>query len=225
MTSSNGNIFHVTGHLRREFTGPRWNPRTKASDAELRFFFDQRLNKRLSKQSQGWWFETLARPFWRHCNYNGMHCRRSVWCAMTMSGGWSWCNTPGLIKHWSRSCKFSLNCWFDWPQIWREDIEGLPRPNAPYRDSLIFGNKTTVICRPLWLHHQRWTYIHWYLVCNGIHLKMSFAKRQPCLGLNIISVIVNAALGIDPLNEVIRQMEWWVNMHQSYCFHFLPSWC
>ena len=35
MTSSNGNIFRVTGHLCGEFTGPRWIPCTKASDAEL----------------------------------------------------------------------------------------------------------------------------------------------------------------------------------------------
>ena len=35
MTSSNGNIFRVTGHLCGEFTGPRWIPHTKASDAEL----------------------------------------------------------------------------------------------------------------------------------------------------------------------------------------------
>ena len=34
-TSSNGNIFRVTGLLCGEFTGPRWIPRTKASDAEL----------------------------------------------------------------------------------------------------------------------------------------------------------------------------------------------
>ena len=26
------------------------------------------LNKRLSKQSWGWWFETSSRPWWRHCN-------------------------------------------------------------------------------------------------------------------------------------------------------------
>ena len=26
------------------------------------------LNKRLSKQSWGWWFETLSCPLWRHCN-------------------------------------------------------------------------------------------------------------------------------------------------------------
>ena len=35
MTSSNWNIFRVTGHLCGEFTGHRWIPRTKTSDAEL----------------------------------------------------------------------------------------------------------------------------------------------------------------------------------------------
>ena len=35
MTSSHGNIFRVTGHLCGEFTGHRWIPLTKASDAEL----------------------------------------------------------------------------------------------------------------------------------------------------------------------------------------------
>ena len=52
MASSNGNIFRVTGHLCGEFTGHRWIPRTKASDAELWCFFYLRFNKRLSKQ---WW--------------------------------------------------------------------------------------------------------------------------------------------------------------------------
>ena len=31
-------------------------------------FFDLRLNKRLSKQSWVWWFETPSRSLWRHCN-------------------------------------------------------------------------------------------------------------------------------------------------------------
>ena len=35
MTSSNWNILRVTGPLCEEFTGHRWIPRTKASDAEL----------------------------------------------------------------------------------------------------------------------------------------------------------------------------------------------
>ena len=38
-------------------------------------FFDLRLNKRLSKQAWGWWFETLARPLWSHRN---VICRRWV---------------------------------------------------------------------------------------------------------------------------------------------------
>ena len=31
-------------------------------------FFDLRLNKQLNTQSRGWWFETLSRSLWRHCN-------------------------------------------------------------------------------------------------------------------------------------------------------------
>ena len=66
MTSSNGNIFRVTGHLCEEFTGefPSQRPATRSFDV----FFDLSLNKRLSKQSWGWWFETPSRPLWRHCN-------------------------------------------------------------------------------------------------------------------------------------------------------------
>ena len=39
---------------------------TKASDAELWFFFDLRLNKRLTKQWRGRWFETPSHPLWCH---------------------------------------------------------------------------------------------------------------------------------------------------------------
>ena len=43
---------------------PAQRPVTRSFDV----FFDLRLNKRLSKQSWGWWFETLSSPLWRHCN-------------------------------------------------------------------------------------------------------------------------------------------------------------
>ena len=39
-------------------------------------FFDLLLNKRMRKQSWGWWFETPLRPLWRRCNSvwrNGIH--------------------------------------------------------------------------------------------------------------------------------------------------------
>ena len=58
--------FRVTGPLCGEFTGHRWIPLTKASDAELCCFFDLCLNKPFSKQSWGWWFERPSRALWRN---------------------------------------------------------------------------------------------------------------------------------------------------------------
>ena len=70
---------------------PSQRPVTRSFDV----FFDLRLNKRLSKQWWGWWFETLSRPLWRHRNVllqNGVlwdmglvHC----WIA-----AWVWVNQP-----------------------------------------------------------------------------------------------------------------------------------
>ena len=68
MTSSNGNIFRVTGPLWGnspvigEFSSQR--PVTRS----FYVFLDLRLNKRLSKQSWDWWFETPSGLLWRHCN-------------------------------------------------------------------------------------------------------------------------------------------------------------
>ena len=43
---------------------PAQRPVTRSFDV----FFDLRLNKRLSKQSWGWWFETLPHPLWCYSN-------------------------------------------------------------------------------------------------------------------------------------------------------------
>ena len=75
MTSSNGNIFRVTGLWAGNSPGtagkspvpgefPAQRPVTQSFDV----FFDLPLNKRFSKQSWVWWFETLSRPLWRHRN-------------------------------------------------------------------------------------------------------------------------------------------------------------
>ena len=61
MTSSNGNIFRVTGPLWGGFVCHRWISLTKASDAEFDVLFDLRLNKRLSKPSRRRWFDTASR--------------------------------------------------------------------------------------------------------------------------------------------------------------------
>ena len=52
---------------------PSQRPVTRSFDV----FFDLRLNKRLSKQSWGWWFETPSRPLWRHRNDHSTVCRRN----------------------------------------------------------------------------------------------------------------------------------------------------
>ena len=56
---------------------PTQRPVTRSFDV----FFDLRLNKRLSKQWRGWWFETQSCPLWRHRNAN--------------SGPDHWCYCPG----------------------------------------------------------------------------------------------------------------------------------
>ena len=75
MTSSNEDIFRITGNLCGEFTGPRWIPTQRPVTRSFVVFFDLRLNKGLSKQSWGWWFETLSRPLWCHCNDSYEHAR------------------------------------------------------------------------------------------------------------------------------------------------------
>ena len=68
MTPSYGNIFGLlatcagNSPVPGEFLAQR--PVTRSFDV----FFDLRLDKRLRKQSWGWWFETLLHPLWRHGN-------------------------------------------------------------------------------------------------------------------------------------------------------------
>ena len=108
MTSSNGNIFLVTGHFCGEFTGHRWIPRTKASAAELWCFLHLRLNKRLSKQSWGWLCETPSCSLWRHRNVTSW---KYIWGSRQIQWKIPWtslsaylpakvCVTQQLIQRW-----------------------------------------------------------------------------------------------------------------------------
>ena len=120
MTSSNGSIFRVTGHLCGEFTGPRWIPRTKARDAEL--FFDLRLKKPLSKQWTGWWFETLSRPLWRHCNV----------CTKFHSSGWR-LKIPAFYLIWNTgNCKQHISQAIDISHISTMHQTNIPQCNISH---------------------------------------------------------------------------------------------
>ena len=123
MTSSNGNIFRVTGHLCGEFTGLRWIPAQRPVTRSFNVFVDLRLNKRLSKQSWGWWFETLSRPLWRHCN--GMHISwdvqsHYVWwmgvcCEAKLFTRIGFKHHTANSHFYSNSCKTSGNVRAIWP--------------------------------------------------------------------------------------------------------------
>ena len=86
MTSSNGTIFRVTGPLWVTGEFPAQRPMSRSLDV----FFDLHLNTRLSKQSRGWWFETLSGSLWRHCN--AMPMEYPDWY------GWNW-PEPDSNKH------------------------------------------------------------------------------------------------------------------------------
>ena len=81
MTSSNSNIFRVTGLLWGESTGHRWIPLTKAVTRSFDVFFNLRLNKRLSKQSRRRWFETPWHSLWRH-SIGPSPVSTMYWCAL-----------------------------------------------------------------------------------------------------------------------------------------------
>ena len=84
MTSSNGNIFRVTRPLCGEFTGPGEFPTQRPVTRSFDVFFDLRLNKRLSKQPGGWWFETQSWSLWRQCNVVS-HQTHSGWLQLIYS--------------------------------------------------------------------------------------------------------------------------------------------
>ena len=112
MTSSNGNIFRVTGHL-----CPTQRPVTRSFDVS----FDLRLNKRLNKQSWSWWLETLSCSLWRHCNGNNddIIASRVRW-----DGVWAkTSNLPFPVGY--RSCKGGM-VKFTRAVVWCIRSEGMP---------------------------------------------------------------------------------------------------
>ena len=96
---------------------PTQRPVTRSFDV----FFDLRLNKLLSKQSWGWWFETLSHPLWRHCNVQMR--RNAISYALRLAFiNWPLSNAP--LSHYHDNMA-PCNHYVDirvvaYPQTWRE---------------------------------------------------------------------------------------------------------
>ena len=118
MTSSDGNIFRVTGPLCGEFTGPGEFPTQRPVTRSFDVCFDLRLNKRLSKHSWGWWFETLSWSLWRHHNAsvrirtwtrNNIHTKQWDVINRKCSNFNSCCNYLSQINHGAPWNNFARN--------------------------------------------------------------------------------------------------------------------
>ena len=81
MTSSNGTIFALLDLCAVSGEFPAQRPVTRSFDV----FFDLCVNKRLSKQSWGWWFETPSRSLWSHRNDTSSRHYLATWSTVTSS--------------------------------------------------------------------------------------------------------------------------------------------
>ena len=94
---------------------PAQSPLTWSFD----IFFDLHLNKRLSKQSRGWWFETPSCPLWCHCN----------------DQTWLWHIQDSLMqKRWmpSQSLPYIYSL-----EIWQVSKQQIGQPNSMDIQSMI----------------------------------------------------------------------------------------
>ena len=112
MTSSNWNIFRVTGHLCREFTGHRWIPRTKASERGALMF------SLICARINGWVSNREADDLRRHRAHYDVIIM-NLWCKVSMRNKlqfdfrWMilvvhywWCDIGLSLRHaWKGLCR------------------------------------------------------------------------------------------------------------------------
>ena len=77
-------------------------PSQRPVTRSIHVFFDLRLNKRLSKQSWFWWFET---PLWRHydvsCGISQVLCTQfTMSCVLSWFGTTKFLPYPSGLLHW-----------------------------------------------------------------------------------------------------------------------------
>ena len=101
----------------------------------LMVFFNLRLNKRLSKQSRGWWFETPWRSLWRHCNGEFRQPERIA----------KWWNTQ--IYFYVLDINSALQCLYKlWPAEPTEGNRFFMNNNNAYSDPLPPYKNGKIIC-------------------------------------------------------------------------------
>ena len=145
MMSSNGNIFRVTGHLCGAFTGNRWIPLTKASDAELwcflwwingwvnnreagdlrrhRAHYDVAVMLISSLHMYEWSFSL----WWRHMSVKAPHLTGISTVCSTV-------NPDERQRKYQRSATTIVSSWITELDIFCASLKGMYRHNIEYDD-------------------------------------------------------------------------------------------
>ena len=104
---------------------PLQRPVTRSFDV----FSDLRLNKRLSKQSRRWWFETPSRLLWRHCN------------------AWS---IPLMLIPWPLASLARQRPWFDYVVLIFRDNRFQQLAPSQYRITRENANAIVDLSKTIW---------------------------------------------------------------------------
>ena len=168
MTSSNGNIFRVTGPLCGEFTGHRWIPLTKASDAELWCFLWSApwINGRVNNSEAGdlrrhrAYYDVIVMIIWWPVS-------RRVYASPSLNQ---------LSTDWGRVTHICVS---------KITINGLA-PGRP--QAIIWSNAGILLIRRLGTNVSEISSEIRTFSLKKMHLKMSSGKWRPfCLGLNVLN--------------------------------------
>ena len=164
MTSSNGNIFRVIGHYRGEFTGHRWIPRTKASDAEIWCFLCVWINGWVNNREAGdlrryrahYEVTVMWSKYWLPTQYHirvySCHCCRAAE-TLTKCGrdlkdlNYVVAKSKSLItQNWTNSPRMRISCFL---KILWIGFAKYPRPMSTTNRLPRFNNNCGEKCKPL----------------------------------------------------------------------------
>ena len=92
---------------------PRNWPSQRPVTLSFDVFFHLCLNKQFSKQSWGWWFETLSHSLWCHCN-TSCQIFEMPWCS---------CDVTVMKILAEKSCCLLIGLWTQWLKFHRQHFK------------------------------------------------------------------------------------------------------
>ena len=192
---------------------PTQRPVTRSFDV----YFDLRRNKRLSKQSWGWWFETPSCPLW--CHRNARH--RTMW---TIYDNFHQGKLEFSLTHWGRVTHICVG---------NLTIIGSDNGLSPgRRQAIIWTNAGISLIGPSGTNFSEILIEILTFSFKKMCLKVSSAKWRPfCLGLNVLnhqSVLTPPCTNLRRVCQIsICCLKWhppqlWLYLRESY--HRVPRW-